>query len=100
MQTSLIWDILVNCASTKQVIDEKTLLGMLGIGREELLQALEPIRAYCHENNLLPLYLLVVNEQEASGEGKDEQHINCLGQLYFWILNYDWESLPAPTWHD
>ncbi len=100
MHTATIWDILINCARTKQTISEKTMAGMLGIGREELPKALEPIRIYCREHDLLPLHALVVSDQEARGEDADDAHKNRMGQLYFWIFDYEWESLPANTWQD
>ncbi len=92
MHTGTIWDVLINCAHAKQTISEKTLAGMLGIGLQELPQALEPIRLYCREHNLLPLHALVVSESEVDGEDVDEGHYNRLNQMYFWIFDYDWKS--------
>ncbi len=98
MQTRTVWDILINCARKQQVISEKTLAGMLGIGREELQVTLEAISMHCREHNLLPLHALVVSESEADGEGGGAAHKNRLGQLYFWIFDYEWESLPSNVW--
>ena len=56
---------------------------MLGIGREELRKALEPISIYCREQDLLPLHALVVSESELLGKDMDEGHKNRLGQLLF-----------------
>ena len=94
MHTKTIWEILINCAHQKQTIAEKTLAGMLGIGVEDLPQAIEPVRDYCRDNDLLPLHALIVSEREARGEGMDEAHANRVGQLIFWIFDYEWESMP------
>lgn len=65
-----LWSVLALAASNRQVLTYDIVARLIGVPRPALGGFLEPIQAYCIQNSLPPLTVLVVSEQTGfPGEG-------------------------------
>jgi len=91
-----VWLILIGKASNRQMVTYGMLAKMLGYeGAGTLAHILGHIMHYCHENQLPPLTVLVVNQDTGlPGEGLVGADLNAGREAVF---RFDWHSLVPPA---
>lgn len=99
-KTSDVWDILTDTATKKTIIEDTKLAAELDIDMKKLSACLQQIRNHCVHHELLPLHALVVTREELEGRLRgtemDSAHKRRLGQLFYWVYDFDWKMLDNP----
>jgi hypothetical protein len=84
-QSAQIWPVLCLATMQRQKLDKATLLSLLSLSDKELNDALMPIKAYCHVNNLPNLVQILAGSELILSES---------------LFDFDWIKFGTPLAED